>query len=106
MQVIFNMFEQRPAASLFHAGESTGTAFIARVPFDSGSLVGHWTEETYDKWTPGSVPHTLFRGGRFRETLDRVEPLNKLSPRYSPPPPEPPMRLTPTPPHIPTAIPA
>ena len=35
IQVVFNMFEQRPAATLFPAGATTGTTFIARVPFDS-----------------------------------------------------------------------
>ncbi len=39
-QVVFNMFEQRPAERLFPAGVATGTAFIARVPLDSGSLTG------------------------------------------------------------------
>jgi aryl-alcohol dehydrogenase-like predicted oxidoreductase len=105
IQVIFNMFEQRPAGSLFHAGESTGTAFIARVPFDSGSLIGHWTEETYDRWTPGSVPHTLFRGERFKETLQRVEPLKQLSARYYPTLAEAAMRFTLSAPQVTTVIP-
>ncbi len=73
IQVVFNLFEQRPAHELFPAGDATGTAMIARVPFDSGSLVGHWTEDTYASWEPGSVPHTLFRGDRFAETLRRTE---------------------------------
>jgi aryl-alcohol dehydrogenase-like predicted oxidoreductase len=46
-QVIFNMFEQTPAADLFAAGDEAGTAFIARVPLDSGALVGHWTADIY-----------------------------------------------------------
>jgi aryl-alcohol dehydrogenase-like predicted oxidoreductase len=84
VQVVFNLFEQRPAGQLFPAGQSTDTTFIARVPFDSGSLVGHWTEETYGTWTPGSVPHTLFRGDRFGETLQRLEGLKKLCAQYYP----------------------
>jgi aryl-alcohol dehydrogenase-like predicted oxidoreductase len=44
LQVVFNIFEQRPAQELFPAGASTRRAFIARVPFDSGSLIGNWTE--------------------------------------------------------------
>jgi aryl-alcohol dehydrogenase-like predicted oxidoreductase len=84
IQVVFNMFEQRPAHTLFPAGEETGTAFIARVPLDSGALVGHWTSDTYAGWAPGSVPHTLFRGERFTETLARVERLKELcAPYYS-----------------------
>ena len=74
---MFNLFEQRPADRLFPAGTATNTAYIARVPFDSGSLIGHWIPQTYDRWEPGSVPHTLFRGDRFAQTLQRVEELKK-----------------------------
>jgi aryl-alcohol dehydrogenase-like predicted oxidoreductase len=84
VQVIFNIFEQRPADKLFAAGEATGTAFIARVAFDSGSLIGNWTESTYDSWTPGSVQHTMFRGERFKNTLERVNQLKKLCAPYYP----------------------
>jgi aryl-alcohol dehydrogenase-like predicted oxidoreductase len=75
------------------------------VPFDSGSLIGHWTEETYDRWTPGSVPHTLFRGERFKETLQRVEPLKQLSARYYPTLAEAAMRFTLSAPQVTTVIP-
>jgi aryl-alcohol dehydrogenase-like predicted oxidoreductase len=78
IQVIFNVFEQRPRQRLFPAGKNTHTAFIARVPLDSGSLTGSWTKESYASWEPGSQPHTMFRGERFAETLQRVEALNVL----------------------------
>jgi aryl-alcohol dehydrogenase-like predicted oxidoreductase len=81
-QVVFNLFEQRPAQTLFPAGKRTDTAFIARVPFDSGSLIGHWTPETYGQWEPGSVPHTLFRGDRFAETLRRTQALKAVCAPY------------------------
>ena len=58
-----------PPTSCSLPAPTTETAFIARVPFDSGSLIGNWTADTYDGWEPGSVPHTLFRGDRFAETL-------------------------------------
>jgi aryl-alcohol dehydrogenase-like predicted oxidoreductase len=35
IQVVFNMFEQRPADARFPAGAATGTAFIGRVPLDN-----------------------------------------------------------------------
>ncbi len=69
IQVVFNMFEQRPADDLFHAGEASRTAFIARVPLDSGSLIGHWTKDSYATFEPGSQPHSMFRGERFMETF-------------------------------------
>ncbi len=84
IQVIFNMFEQRPAHRLFPAGEKSKTAFIARVPLDSGSLIGHWTKDSYANFEPGSQPHTMFRGERFAETLARVEALKILCKPYYP----------------------
>ena len=77
-QVIFNMFEQRPRLRLFPAGAKTNTAFIARVPLDSGSLTGTWTRQSYATWEPGSQPHSMFRGDRFADTMDRVERLSAL----------------------------
>ncbi len=78
VQVIFNMFEQRPRQRLFPAGKNTRTAFIARVPLDSGSLTGSWTADSYASWEPGSQPHSMFRGERFAETLQRAEALKTL----------------------------
>ena len=84
VQVIFNMFEQRPATELFQEGGRTNTAFIARVPLDSGSLVGNWTKDSYAKFEPGSQPFNMFRSERFGETLARVEKLKELcKPYYS-----------------------
>jgi aryl-alcohol dehydrogenase-like predicted oxidoreductase len=82
IQVVFNLFEQRPKERLFPAGAGTETAFIARVPFDSGSLIGHWTPNTYSTWAPGSVPHALFRGDRFTETLRRADELKDVCASY------------------------
>jgi aryl-alcohol dehydrogenase-like predicted oxidoreductase len=82
LQVVFNIFEQRPTQALFPTGASSGRAFIARVPFDSGSLMGNWTESTYAAWPEDSVPAWLFRGERFAQTLERVERLKKLCAPY------------------------
>lgn len=84
MQVVFNLFEQRPAGDLFNAASGNVPAFIARVPLDSGSLTGTWTPDTYDGWQPGSVPHSLFRGERFAETFARVEELKTVCKPYYP----------------------
>jgi aryl-alcohol dehydrogenase-like predicted oxidoreductase len=103
--VVFNIFEQRPAGALFTSGGTTDTAFIARVPFDSGSLIGHWTPETYAQWAPGSVPHTLFRGDRFQETYQRVEKLKKICAPYYPTLAEAAMRFALSSNHVKTVIP-
>lgn len=74
-QVIFNLFEQPPRDALFPAAGRGETAIIARVPLDSGSLVGNWTTDSYAAFEPGSQPHQMFRGDRFAETLRRVGAL-------------------------------
>ena len=84
IQVVFNMFEQRPTDTLFPASATTRTAAIARVPLDSGCLTGAWNAETYAQWKPGSVLHTLFRDGRFAETLSRVESLKADCAKFYP----------------------
>ena len=40
VQVVYNVFDQAPEDALFPACEKAGTAVIARVPFDEGSLAG------------------------------------------------------------------
>jgi aryl-alcohol dehydrogenase-like predicted oxidoreductase len=77
-QVIFNLFEQRPAQRLFPAGTKSNCAFIARVPLDSGSLVGNWTNGSYAQFEVGSQQHAMFRGERFTETLNRVQALKDI----------------------------
>ena len=104
-QVVFNMFEQRPAGDLFKAGAATGTAFIARVPLDSGSLVGSWTKDTYATWQEGSQPHTMFRGERFADTLARVEALKQLAAPHFPTLAEAAMRYVLSAPELSTLIP-
>ncbi|ALI56543.1 aldo/keto reductase [Celeribacter marinus] len=74
-QVIFNMFEQSPREVLFPAAKASDTAIIARVPLDSGSLVGHWTPNSYGGWEVGSQQHQMFRGDRFAQTLERLDKL-------------------------------
>ena len=105
IQVVFNMFEQRPAGELFHAGAATKTAFIARVPLDSGSLIGHWTKDSYATFEPGSQPHSMFRGERFIETFNRVEKLKALCKPYYPTLAEAAMRYVLSAPQLSTLIP-
>ncbi len=105
IQVVFNMFEQRPAGDLFHAGEASNIAFIARVPLDSGSLIGHWTKDSYAAFEPGSQPHSMFRGGRFMETFGRVERLKALCKPYFPTLAEAAMRYVLSAPQLSTLIP-
>ena len=47
-------------------------------------MIGNWTDDTYAGWAPGSVPHTLFRGDRFAETLGRVNRVKEVCAPYYP----------------------
>lgn len=84
IQVIYNIFEQQPEVDLFPAAKQGGTAIIARVALDSGSLSGAWTRDSYSIWPEGSVLNTMFRDERFLETLNRVDEIKQItSPYYS-----------------------
>jgi aryl-alcohol dehydrogenase-like predicted oxidoreductase len=79
IQVIHNIFEQLPEKNLFPAAQKSGTAIVARVVLDSGSLSGSWKPDTYGNWPEGSVLHTLYRDERFGETLQRVENIKHVT---------------------------
>lgn len=79
IQVIYNIFEQRPERELLPAAAETGTAIVVRVALDSGSLSGTWTPDTYDSWADDSVLKTFFRGERFSQTLDRVAAVEAVT---------------------------
>ena len=84
IQVIYNIFEQQPEVELFPAASASGTAIIARVVLDSGSLSGAWNSDSYSGWPDGSVLHTMFRDNRFAETLERVGGLKEITSPYYP----------------------
>jgi len=67
VQVIFNMFRQRPADLLFQQAQQKKVGILARVPLSSGMLTG--------KMKPGSVfepdDHRSFN--RLGEAFDRGE---------------------------------
>jgi aryl-alcohol dehydrogenase-like predicted oxidoreductase len=46
VQIIFNMFRQRPAEHFFHQAQQKGVAIIARVPLASGLLSGKFSRDT------------------------------------------------------------
>lgn len=80
-QVIYNLFEQEPDQSLFRQGVKNGTAFIARVPFDSGALTDTWNKNTYAEWDRSDKCHAMYRGDNFAKTLVRIE---RLKATYAP----------------------
>jgi aryl-alcohol dehydrogenase-like predicted oxidoreductase len=59
VQVIYNIFEQEPAAELLPAAAECDVGIIVRVVFDEGSLTGKWTDAT-------QFPEGDFRGAYFQ----------------------------------------
>ena len=78
VQVVYNVFDQAPEDALFPACEKAGTAVIARVPFDEGSLAG--TLRLDSSWPQGDWRNLYFTPDRLRETLARVDQLRALVP--------------------------
>ena len=76
VQVIYNIFDQRPAERLFPLCQEHGVAVIGRVPFDEGSLAGAFTPET--RFPKGDWRAGYFKGERLQETCERVERLKSL----------------------------
>lgn len=67
IQIIFNMFRQRPAERFFEAAQERDVGIIARVPLASGLLTGKFTADT----TFSPDDHRRFN--RHGEAFDRGE---------------------------------
>ncbi len=91
LQLIFNIFRQRPTELLFEQAKKKNIGLIARVPLASGLLTGKFTKET----TFGKDDHRTFnRNGEafdkgetfsgidYNKGLDAVEELKKHFPNY------------------------
>jgi aryl-alcohol dehydrogenase-like predicted oxidoreductase len=70
VQVIYNLFEQEPAAELLPAAAETGVGIIVRVVFDEGSLTGKWTEAT--TFPEGDFRRSYFQGDRLPRSVARA----------------------------------
>ncbi len=75
VQVIYNIFEQEPAAELLPVAAETGTGILVRVVFDEGSLTGKFTEAT--KFADGDFRARYFAGDRLARAVARVEAITK-----------------------------
>lgn len=75
LQVIYNIFEQEPAAQLFPVARETGTGIIVRVAFDEGVLTGKYTgKETFG---PDDFRSNYFAGDRLERGVRRTEKIKK-----------------------------
>jgi len=86
VQVIYNIFEQAPAKSLFPLCQKMNVGVIVRVPLDEGGLSGTLTPQT--KFEKEDFRSNYFAEGRLAETCARVEKLKPLLESYAPTIPE------------------
>jgi aryl-alcohol dehydrogenase-like predicted oxidoreductase len=70
VQVIYNIFEQEPAAELLPAAAEAGVGVIVRVVFDEGSLTGKWTPAT--TFAEGDFRRSYFEGDRLGRAVARA----------------------------------
>jgi aryl-alcohol dehydrogenase-like predicted oxidoreductase len=85
LQVIYNIFEQEPAAQLFPVAQETGTGIIVRVAFDEGVLTGKYRgDESFEE---GDFRNNYYAGDRLQRGVDRTEKIRKefRNSRYSMP---------------------
>ncbi|MFQ5995164.1 MAG: aldo/keto reductase [Acidiferrobacterales bacterium] len=73
VQLIYNIFQQEPAAELLPATADNEIGVIARVPFDEGSLTGKFTKDT--EFVSGDFRNNYFAGDRLTRTVERVEKI-------------------------------
>ncbi|HEY1489709.1 MAG TPA: aldo/keto reductase, partial [Verrucomicrobiae bacterium] len=73
VQVIYNIFEQEPAAEFLPAARELNVGVIVRVVFDEGALTGKFTAQT--KFSEGEFRNNYFAGDRLERTLKRVEKI-------------------------------
>ncbi len=75
LQVIYNIFEQEPAAQLFPVAQETGTGIIVRVAFDEGVLTGKYSgKETFGA---DDFRSNYFAGDRLERGVKRTEAIKK-----------------------------
>jgi aryl-alcohol dehydrogenase-like predicted oxidoreductase len=88
VQVIYNLFEQEPAAELLPAAAETGTGVIVRVVFDEGVLTGKYPKG--HAFPENDFRSRYFAGDRLDRAVGRVEQVRAdvaeagLADRYTP----------------------
>ncbi len=75
IQVIYNIFEQRPEEQLFPAALEGKTGIIVRVPFEEGLLTGA-LKPGYE-FPRGDWRADWLAGGRLEDAYQRVQALNQ-----------------------------
>jgi len=75
VQVIYNLFEQEPAAELLDVAKECGVGVIVRVAFDEGVLTGKFTADT--KFEPDDFRAKYFEGDRLNRAIAHAEEIRR-----------------------------
>ncbi|HVU34893.1 MAG TPA: aldo/keto reductase [Opitutaceae bacterium] len=75
VQVIYNLFEQEPAAELLDVAREHGVGIIVRVVFDEGVLTGKFTPDT--RFAADDFRARYFEGDRLGRAIARVEEIRR-----------------------------
>lgn len=73
VQVIYNIFDQEPAAELLPVAEENGVGVIVRVAFDEGVLTGKYSQDY--QFPEGDFRNIYFAGDRLARAAKRVEQI-------------------------------
>lgn len=73
VQVIYNIFEQEPAAEILPVAQDCGVGIIVRVAFDEGSLTGKFTPDY--QFGKDDFRANYFAGDRTERSVKRVEAI-------------------------------
>ena len=71
VQVIYNIFEQEPAAEILPVAKESNVGIIVRVPFDEGALTGRFTKET--QFDAKDFRTRYFAGDRLARAVERAQ---------------------------------
>jgi aryl-alcohol dehydrogenase-like predicted oxidoreductase len=75
VQVIYNIFDQEPAAQLLPVAKQCNVGIIVRVVFDEGVLTGKFTKQT--TFAEGDFRRGYFAGDRLERAVDRAEKVRQ-----------------------------
>jgi aryl-alcohol dehydrogenase-like predicted oxidoreductase len=75
VQVIYNIFEQEPAAELLPVAAETNVGIIVRVAFDEGILTGKYTKD--QNFPKDDFRSRYFEGDRLVRAVNRVDKIKE-----------------------------
>ena len=80
IQIIFNIFDQQPAAQILPVAAETGTGVIVRVAMDEGALTGKYAADF--SFPQNDFRSQYFAGDRLARTMKRVAAIREDVARY------------------------